>query len=380
MRKITLLIPVASAAILVGCGQEPSLSQTMAPLVTTEKVEVVSYHRNQDYVGRVNAVEDVTITAQISGYLKSRHYTEGETVEKGQLLYQIESSSYQAQVVSAKADIAQADANVQKATLDYERGKGLLPKGNISRSEYDALTSIKLGAEAQREAAKAQLNVANVNLSYTSIEAPISGRISESNVSIGDLVSPSTGTLTNIVSLDPIHASFTVSERERLNMGMEGVDGDGNGATDKVDVHVVLENEQVYNQSGYIDFIDNRIDVTTGTLAMRASFANPNQILLPGQHIKVIIQEKKPVEVITIARRAVQSDLEGDFVMVLSEGNIAERHNVSLGKQVESGVIIMNGLSKGDTIITKGLQRVRNGSTVRVEDILATEKVHGEGS
>ncbi|UGA57540.1 efflux RND transporter periplasmic adaptor subunit [Vibrio sp. VB16] len=380
MRKITLLIPVASAVILVGCGQEPSLSQASAPLVTTEKVEVMSYHRNQDYVGRVNAVEDVAITAQISGYLKSRHYTEGETVEKGQLLFQIESSSYQAQVASAKADIAQADANVQKATLDFERGKGLLPKGNISRSEYDALTSIKLGAEAQREAAKAQLNVANVNLSYTSIEAPISGRISESNVSIGDLVSPSSGTLTNIVSLDPIHASFTVSERERLNMGMEGVDGDGKGAIDKVEVHVVLENEEMYNQSGYIDFIDNRIDVTTGTLAMRASFANPNQILLPGQHIKVNIQEKKPVEVITIARRAVQSDLEGDFVMVLSEGNIAERHNVSLGKQVESGVIIMNGLSKDDTIITKGLQRVRNGIVVRVEDTLTAEKVHGEGS
>lgn len=380
MQKKLLLITVSSAAFLVGCGKEPLLQQAQAPLVSAEKVELTSYHRNQSYVGRVSAVEDVSITAQISGYLKSRHFTEGDTVEKGQLLYQIESSSYQAQVASAKAAIAQANADVQKAMLDFERGKDLLPKGNISRSEYDALTSIKLGAEAQLEAAKAQLNVAEVNLSYTRIEAPVSGRISESYVSTGDLVSPSTGTLTNIVSLDPIHASFTVSERDRLNMGMDDVEGRGEGATDKVEVHVILENDKTYNHSGYIDFIDNRIDVTTGTLAMRASFANPNQILLPGQHVKVNIQEKKAIEVITIPRRAVQSDLQGDYVMVLSDGDIAERHNVKLGKQTESGIIIVEGLSTSDRVITKGLQRVRNGIEVRMENASQAEKSTEEES
>lgn len=378
MQKKTLLVMITSAVVLVGCGKEPSVTNSPSPLVTTEKVELIPYHRNQNYVGRISAVEDVTITAQISGYVKSRLFTEGETVEKGQLLYQIESSSYEAQVASAKAAIAQAKANVKKASLDYKRGEGLLPKGNISQSEFDALTSIKLGSEAELEAANAQLNVAQVNLSYTNIEAPISGRISESYVSIGDLVSPSSGTLTNIVTIDPIHASFTVSERERLNMGMESVDGGGEGSSEKVEVHVTLENDQIYNQSGYIDFIDNRIDVTTGTLAMRAIFANPQQVLLPGQHVNVNIQEKKPIEVITIPRRAVQSDLQGDYVMIVKESDIAERRNVTLGKQVEEGVVILQGLNSDDVVITKGLQRVRNGMQVNVKNQTNTSILNEE--
>lgn len=380
MQKKLLLIAVSSAAILVGCGKDSSVQQAPAPLVSAEKVVVTPYHRNQSYVGRVSAVEDVSITAQVSGYLESRHFTEGDMVEKGQLLYQIESSTYQAQVAMAKAAVAQANAEVQKTTLDYERGKDLLPKGNISRSEFDALTSVQLGAIAQLEAAKAQLNVAEVNLSYTRIEAPISGRISETFVSTGDLVSPSTGTLTNIVSLDPIHASFSVSERDRMNLGLDDIEGRGEGSTEKVEVHMVLENDKTYNQSGYIDFIDNRIDLTTGTLAMRASFANPNQMLLPGQHIMVNIQEKQAMDVITIPRLAVQSDLQGDFVMVLADGDIAERHNVKLGQQTEFGVIIAEGLSATDRVITKGLQRVRNGVEVRVEQEPTIDKANNEES
>lgn len=380
MQKKLLLIAVSSAAILVGCGKDSSVQQAPAPLVSAEKVVVTPYHRNQSYVGRVSAVEDVSITAQVSGYLESRHFTEGDMVEKGQLLYQIESSTYQAQVAMAKAAVAQANAEVQKTTLDYERGKDLLPKGNISRSEFDALTSVQLGAIAQLEAAKAQLNVAEVNLSYTRIEAPISGRISETFVSTGDLVSPSTGTLTNIVSLDPIHASFSVSERDRMNLGLDDIEGRGEGSTEKVEVHMVLENDKTYNHSGYIDFIDNRIDLTTGTLAMRASFANPNQMLLPGQHIMVNIQEKQAMDVITIPRLAVQSDLQGDFVMVLADGDIAERHNVKLGQQTEFGVIIAEGLSATDRVITKGLQRVRNGVEVRVEQEPTIDKANNEES
>jgi membrane fusion protein (multidrug efflux system) len=367
MQKKTLLVCFASAMTLVGCGKEEISQKMPAPLVSAQMVERVSFHRNQDYVGRVSAVEDVTITAQVTGYLESRHFTEGQLVQKGDLLYQIESSSYLAQVASAKAAIAQATASLQKAELDYQRGKGLLPKGNISQSEFDALTSAKLGAQAQLEAAKAELNVAEVNLSYTRIEAPISGRISQSEASIGDLVSTSSGALTNIVSIDPIHASFTVSERARLSMGMDSVKGGGDGATDKVEVQVVLESEETYPHKGRIDFIDNRIDVTTGTLSMRASFDNPEQILLPGQHVKVNIREKTPIEVITIPRRAVQSDLQGDFVMILGEDNIAERRNITMGKQTDNGVIVHSGLSKEDKVITKGLQRVRNGIEVRIE-------------
>lgn len=368
MRKKTLIALISSAIVLTGCGESNTGNhQSMAPMVSVQNVEVSSYNRNKQYVGRVSAVDDVTITAQVSGYLKSRHFVEGEMVEKGQLLYQIEPSSFEAQLASAKASIAQANANLKKANMDFERAENLLPKGNISQSEFDALTAAKLGAEAQVEASEAQVKLAEVNLSYTKIVAPFAGRISESYASIGDLISPSSGILTSIVNLDPIHTNFTISERERLMMGIENSQGDGSGAADGIDVEIILENQQKLDQVGRLDFIGNRIDLQTGTLAMRAIVENPDYTLLPGQHVKISLVEKNEIEVIVIPRRAVQTDLQGDFVMALREGNVVERVNVSLGAQTDAGTIVQQGLQPQDVIITKGLQRIRNGMEVSLD-------------
>ncbi|WP_375748310.1 efflux RND transporter periplasmic adaptor subunit [Vibrio sp. HN007] len=370
MNKNKILLATAlSTAVLVGCGENQSKNQAMpAPLVITQEAIEVTRQRSIEYVGRISAPEDVSISAQVTGYLKSRHFKEGQMVTKGQLLYQIEPATFEAQVASAKASLAQANAALKKAELDFDRGEDLLPKGNISKSEFDTLTANKLGAQAQVEAAKAQLTSAEVSLSHTRIVAPFDGRISESEVSIGDLLSPSSGVLTTLVSLDPIHASFNVSERERLEMGMDEASGDGSGASQLAEVQVILENGEAYPEVGQIDYIGNRIDLNTGTIGMRAVVANPEQVLLPGQHIKVSLREKASSKAVTIPRRAVQTDLEGDFVMLLTEGNIAERRNVVLGKQVETGIVIKEGLSKGDVVITKGLQRVRNGVPVRIDE------------
>jgi membrane fusion protein (multidrug efflux system) len=291
-------------------------------------------------------------------------------VEKGQLLYTIEPSSFEAQVASAKASVAQANANLKKAELDFNRGKNLLPKGSISQSEFDALTAALLGAQAQLEANQAQLNSANVQLSHTRIEAPFAGRISDSKVSTGDLVSPSSGVLTTLVSLDPVHAAFSISERERLALGMDRIEGDGSSDKDRVEVQIVLENGEAFEHLGKLDFLGNRINLNTGTIAMRAIADNPNQQLLPGQHVRVNLRDKQEIDVVTIPRRAVQTDLEGDFVMVLVEGEgapVAERRNIEMGRQVEGGVIVHSGLEKDDAIITQGLQRVRNGMSVRIQ-------------
>lgn len=368
MNKKLYLSLVVSALVVTGCGNADTTASTpQFPLVSVQDVTLISHQRSKQYIGRVHAIDDVTITAQVSGYLKSRHFVEGELVEKGQLLYQIEPSSFEAQVASANASIAQAKANLKKAELDLTRAKNLLPKGNISQSEFDALTAAQLGAKAQLKASEAELKLAEVNLSYTQITAPFDGRISETYASIGDLVSPSSGILTSIVNLDPIYTNFNVSERERLLMGMEGAKGDGSGAADDVDVEIVLESNQSFEHLGKIDYIANRIDLQTGTLAMRAVVANPNYELLPGQHVKVSIKERETTDAISIPRRAVQTDLEGDFVMVLREGNVAERINIELGKQVESGIIVQEGLEPEDVIITKGLQRVRNGMEVKLD-------------
>ncbi|GAJ77889.1 probable Co/Zn/Cd efflux system membrane fusion protein [Vibrio sp. JCM 18905] len=227
----------------------------------TQDVTVIDYQPSKSYIGRIEAVEDTNITAQISGYLKARHFEEGgQMVEKGQLLYSIEPSSFEAQVASAKAALAQAKAALKKAELDHTRGKNLLPRGSISQSEFDALTAALLGAKAELEAANAQLKLAEVNLSYTQIRAPFSGRISDTKVSTGDLVSPSSGVLTTLVSLDPVHTSFSVSERERLAMGMDQVKGDGSAESNRVEVQLELENGQFFEHLGKLDFLGNRID------------------------------------------------------------------------------------------------------------------------
>ncbi|EGQ8113667.1 multidrug efflux RND transporter periplasmic adaptor subunit VmeY [Vibrio parahaemolyticus] len=368
MQKKPLVALMAATAILAGCGEANNAQrESQAPLVVTQDVTVIGYQPSKSYIGRIEAVEDTNITAQISGYLQARHFEEGQMVEKGQLLYSIEPSSFEAQVASAKAALAQAKASLKKAELDHQRGKNLLPRGSISQSEFDALTATLLGARAELEAANAQLKLAEVNLSYTQIRAPFSGRISDTKVSTGDLVSPSSGVLTTLVSLDPVHTSFSVSERERLAMGMDRIKGDGSAESNGVEVQLELENGQFFEHLGQLDFLGNRIDTKTGTIAMRALVPNPEHKLLPGQHIKVNLRDKNTRDVIVVPRRAVQTDLEGDFVMVTTEGNVAERRNVSLGPQVEQGIIIREGLEKGEAVITQGLQRVRNGVEVRVQ-------------
>ncbi|WP_261817781.1 efflux RND transporter periplasmic adaptor subunit [Vibrio gallicus] len=366
MNKMLLAAGLASTMLLVGCG-EPTAQKSggMVPKVVFEPVTIIDYQPSKAYVGRVSALEDADITAQVTGYLKQRHFNEGQLVEKGQLLYTIEPSSFEAQVASAKAALAQAKANLKRADSEFQRAKTLLPKGSISKSEYDTRHAEQLGATAQVAASQAQLQLAEVNLSHTQISAPFSGRISDSKVSIGDLLSPSSGTLTTLVSLDPVHATFQLSERERLEMGAENFQGDGKSSRNAVQVNLLLENDKRHSHTGQLDFVGNRIDLQTGTISVRASVPNPQYTLLPGQHIKVEISAVATQPAIVVPRRAVQTDIAGDFVMLVTEGNVAERRNIDLGVQTEDGVIISTGLGENDKVIVSGLQRVRNGITVQ---------------
>ncbi|KFA97899.1 efflux RND transporter periplasmic adaptor subunit [Vibrio sp. ER1A] len=375
MPKKLLVASLVSAVLLAGCGETTNTQQNApAPLVQTQAVEVVPHQQSKIYIGRMDAVEDTAITAQVSGYLLERHFQEGQIVEKGQLLYTIEPSTFEAQVASAKAMVSEARSSLKKAELDFERGKNLVKSNNISQAEFDALTASLMSARAQLEAGIAQEKVAEVNLSHTTIRAPFTGRISDSKVSTGDLLSPSSGVLTTLVSMDPIYASFSISERERLALGMDQIEGDGSDESNGVAVNVILEDGRVYEQQGKIDFLGNRINLNTGTLAMRAVVENPSQRLLPGQHVRVELMEKEASNVVTVPRRAVQTDLEGDFVMIVSEGNVAERRNVALGPQVETGVVIRSGLKTTDVVITQGLQRVRNGIPVRIQEPKSQEQ------
>ncbi len=363
-QKMLLLPLLISSVFMVGCGKEEQKKMNFVPNVSVETVKVIQYKPEQTFIGRTEAVEDVSIVPQVSGYLKVRYFNEGELVLSGQRLYQIDPAMYEAKVASAEAAVAQAKAAVSTANLDWKRGQGLLPRGGISQSEFDHLTAAKLQANAGLKSAQALLASAKLDLSHTTIVAPFTGRISQSNASIGDLVSPQTGVLTTIVSLDPMQASFAMSEKERLDMGADLVTGNGRSEESDVSVKLNLGKGHPYQHLGQLDYLGNRINTATGTIDLRAKFPNPEHRLLPGQYVEVTVTQNKSEDRLVIPRGAVQTDLEGDFVMVLKDTKVAERRNVVLGTQTTEGVIIEQGLTTSDQIIVTGLQRIRNGMTV----------------
>ncbi|MEE1673820.1 efflux RND transporter periplasmic adaptor subunit [Agarivorans aestuarii] len=361
------LLAGAALVLLSACNSSTeSAAQVPASLVNIESAQNLKYAPSQQFVGRIEAYQDVDIRAQVSGYLVKRHFEDGQMVKRGQLLYEIDSTRYQAAVAQAKASLAKANAALTNAEINWQRGERLLPKKNISRSEFDRLTAEKLSAEAQLEAAEALLSASLVDLKHTNIVAPFDGRIGQSKVSKGDLITITSGALTNLVSLNPIRASFRVSERERLAMGLDHVDAHSSAQTDSTIVNLIISDSRNYLNQGRLDFIDNRIDLHTGTINISAQFDNPQQQLLPGQYVEVELTSTTLVEATVIPRRAVQSDLEGEFVMLVGEDNKAERRNVTIGPVLEQGVVIHKGLQGNEQVITAGLQRVRHGHPVQV--------------
>ncbi|WP_221076207.1 efflux RND transporter periplasmic adaptor subunit [Agarivorans aestuarii] len=365
--RLRMLVTAAALVLLSACNSSTeSAAQIPASLVNTELAQNLQYAPSQQFVGRIEAYQDVDIRAQVSGYLVKRHFEDGQMVKRGQLLYEIDPTRYQAAVAQAKASLAKAKAALTNAEINWQRGERLLPKNNISRSEFDRLTAEKLSAEAQLEAAEAELNASLVDLKHTSIVAPFDGRIGQSEVSKGDLITMTSGALTNLVSLNPIRASFRVSERERLAMGLDHVDAHSSAQTDDTIVDLVISDNRSYPNKGRLDFIDNRINLQTGTINISAQFDNPQQQLLPGQYVEIGLTSTALVEATVIPRRAVQSDLEGEFVMLVGEDNKAERRNVTIGPVLEQGVVIHKGLQGSEQVITAGLQRVRHGHPVQV--------------
>ncbi|WP_413112852.1 efflux RND transporter periplasmic adaptor subunit [Thaumasiovibrio sp. DFM-14] len=363
MKYSKLSIGVVSSLFLFGCGEAQQSQQLPVLNVSAASAELVQYTPNEVYSGRLEAKEDVTISAQVSGYLQSRHFKEGDNVEKGQLLFQLDPAIYNTQVAAAKASLAQAESALNLAQVNAERAKELLPKGSISRSEYDGITATRSQAASQVKVAKASLQAAELNLQYTQITAPISGRISRSSASIGDLIAPSSGPLATLVSIDPIDVQFSISEREvfQYSKSIENPKSSDGG----VIALLSFQGEQ-YSETGKIISVSNRIDRATGTLEMRAEFPNDKGILLPGQYADVTLQMVETVGVITVPRLSVQSDVGGSYVMVVNDDNVVERYGVTMGGDIGTDVIV-KGIEEGAQVLTSGLQRVKPGVEVNVQ-------------
>lgn len=360
------LVIVVFVGLLSACSEEAPPPPMVEVIV--DSVALDPYQPKASFVGRLNARDDVSIEARVSGYLLSHNFTEGEVVNAGDLLYQIDPAEFEAQMARARADLAKAKASDAVARQNYERGKELVPDGNISASEMDQLTAKKLGAEAGVESARAQMKTAEVNLSFTQIRAPITGRIGRNKFSIGDLVGPNSGTLTTLVSVDPIQALFQLSEAAYLSAVMRRLDRESTQAladTDFGDIRVLLElsNRKFYDQVGRIDYIANRISEDTGTLEARALIPNPHGHLYPGQYVRVVLEQETLEEALFVPQAAVQADQQGSFVLIVENG-LVQRRNVILDERIDDRVVTQQGVEEGDLVIVRGLQQVRPGQAV----------------
>jgi membrane fusion protein, multidrug efflux system len=325
------------------------------------------YQPRSVFVGRLVAKDDVTIRAMVSGYLLAREFTEGEQVAAGDILYRIDPSEYAASLAKAKAELAAATANQANAERNYKRGLELLPRGAISQVEMDNLTAQKLDADAHIEAARAQVTSAEVNLGFTTIKAPIAGRIGRSQVSVGDLVGPNSGDLVSLVSVDPIEALFQVAEATYIAQISQRVTANPSVADLKgIEVTLELANGVIYPEVGRIDYFANRIDATTGTMEARARIPNPYGLLVPGQYVRVTLQDTQLLEDLFLPLAAVQADQQGTFVLVVGADSTVIRHNVELGERFDDLVLVKAGVDEGDRVIVRGLQQVRPGMPVEV--------------
>ncbi len=340
--------------------------------VVVDEVVTEPYQPQSEFVGRLQAQDDVNIQAKVQGYLLTRDFREGELVQAGDVLYTIDDSEYEAALARAKADLAAAIANQANAERNFKRGEDLLPRGAISQAEMDNLTAKKLDADARIESARAQVTSAEVNLGFTTIHAPFTGRIGRSAVSPGDLVGPNSGNLTTLVSIDPIEALFQVSEAIYIAALTERLDHAGGPTPEdlqSVEVTLRLANGATYPEVGHIDYFANRIDEVTGTLEARAKIPNPDALLVPGQYVRVVLQDTNLLEGLFIPQASVQADQQGSFVLLVDGSNTVVRRNIDLGDRFDDMVLVNKGVDEGDRIIVRGLQQVRPGMPVQVRTL-----------
>ena len=317
------------------------------------------------YVGRVVAEYSIDIVARVEGFLEQQTFSGGELVKKGDLLYVIEQGLYQADVDKSQADVEGAQASLKNSELELERYKVLLEKGDVPQSQVDSQTAEVGADQATLDEAKADLETAKINLGYTEIRSPIQGRVSRTYIDVGNLVDSNSGTLATVNSVDPILVSFYVGERDLIQdreLGLIGESGTSLKAT------LTLADGSSYQREGTVTYVDTTVQESSDTVELRATFANPDSVLIPNQFVNVTLAEANPQDFLTIPQSAVQLDSKGHFVYVVDSDNKIERKDVSLGRQIGASWEVTSGLEKGENVVVQGLQRVSPGDTVNVTE------------
>ncbi len=335
----------------------PEAAAIPVGVVTAERKPVT---RSQDFVGRVEAVQRVEVTARITGYLEKVSFKEGDLIKEGAPLYSIESGLFEAAVGQAEGALEKDKAAKTLTEIQLQRAEELLSKGSGTQVARDQALAADETAKGSLLIDKANLQTAKINLSYTEIVSPIAGKVGKTNITKGNVVSPQSGPLTVIVSQDPMYVTFPVSQREFLRAQKTGK------SIDVADIKATLlfGDGSPYKYSGKINFVDVTVDRSTDAVLARASFPNPDFALIDGQLVRVGLEGGAPEEKIVIPQAALISDQEGVYVFIASDGKAAVRR-IKPGAGVGAGVVVEQGLTGGELVVVEGFQGLRPGVAVR---------------
>lgn len=364
----------ATFLLLLSAGMANAATAPL-PAVTVAVVASITPDNALHYLGRIEAIQAVDVTTRTEGFIARRLFTEGQMVKQGALLYEIDPALHQASVTQAQAQLDSATASANHAQVNLTRLQRLGTNRSVSQAEVDEAQAQRDISRAAVAQAQANLQIQQLQLGFTQIHAPISGQIGHSRFNVGSLINPASGTLVNIVQLDPIRVAIAVNERDYITATYQRSAASEKSAAEKPPVtepsllgnftpRIQLANGKQYPASGVFESVDNQIDKQTGTVIIRTRFANPRHLLLPGGVVNVSLASDatQPVTVVPIA--ALQQNKQGHFVLIVTDNDLVEVRPVILGEQFEQQYAVTEGVKVGERVMVAGLQHVRPGMTV----------------
>jgi multidrug efflux system membrane fusion protein len=355
-----------------GAAPSPAAQATPVSVATVVASEVATW---DEFSGRLEAVERVDIRPRVAGTVEKVHFREGALVKAGELLITIDPAPYQADVDRADAQVVAAQARYANTKSSFERAKRLLEDHAISQREYDDSLNAQSEADANLRAAKAALTSAKLSLGYTEVRAPVAGRVGKLEITTGNLVSagPGAPVLTTLVSVSPIYASFEADEQTVAKAMRELPAGaSARAQIDKIPVQLGTAGQVDTPIQGHLQLVDNQVDVRSGTVRVRAVFDNADGTLIPGQFARLRMGQAKPAPALLISERAVGTDQNKKFVMVVDKDDKVAYREVTLGANVDGLRIVTTGLKPGERVVVNGLQRVRPGALVAPQEVKMT--------
>ncbi|MBV9969414.1 MAG: efflux RND transporter periplasmic adaptor subunit [Xanthobacteraceae bacterium] len=354
MRLALLLLSALVAA--------PASAQQPAPAtipVGVVRAELKPISSTADFVGRVESINRVQIVARVTGFLEEVKFKEGDVVKEGTPLYLIEQGLYKAAVESAQGALERSKAAKTLTEIQLQRAQELLNRQAGTAVTRDQALASDQQAAGQILTDQANLDTAKINLGYTEINSPITGKVGRTNITKGNVVGPDSGALTLVVSQDPMYVLFPVSQGEVL-----AARKDGQTSVKDVKVRLKFSDGSLYDQVGEINFVDVSVDRSTDAVTLRASIANPKGLLIDNQLVRVLLESGTPMEKVVIPQAALIADQEGVYVFAVDDGKAVIRR-IKVGDESGTGIVVESGLSVGDLVIVQGLQNLRPGTPVR---------------